>query len=199
MNPLRANSNNPLLRYDLGLHAAGCAVFVLVLGTFYWQGFSMLAEQDAEQQIVAESLERFIAQRPALVKKHTAAKQLLETQQGRFAELLTNIPNAPQEDNFLRQLAELSAATGLEIRQFTPGATTSLGNFASMQIDVSAQASYESLCRFLEGVVEMPRLCEVTSLQVEAGDPSAARYAVSFSLRIYFAPVAAAASEAPRA
>lgn len=105
-----------------------------------------------------------------------------------WSELIARIPDAPQESEFLAQLSGLARETGMEIREYHPESTFATDTHVELEIALRADGSYGSLCRFLDGVEALPRLCRVTQLDVSTSDEPSESYPVNMKLRLFFTP-----------
>ena len=67
---------------------------------------------------------------------------------------------------------------------------TQRGHYQELEIRLSAEGTYPSLCRFLVGLEELPRLCNVRSMNVYGtGTSTEGRYPIDLTVVVFFAPV----------
>ena len=118
------------------------------------------------------------------------AEQLREQRTGyerRLETLLAGVPNSPQDSQFLGQIGKLARDSQFVLQQFRPGAIEKLGEYQQLTIEVTAQGTYTSICKFFAGLPSLPRLCRVTALNIHA-DAESGVFPVSLTLVIFYAP-----------
>lgn len=167
----------------------GALVLSAIVGTSYWLAYRPLSESAGAARQRSAEIAAFIGKRPEIVRRHADVHQQLRDHHSRMEELLNRIPSNPDEASFLAQLSELSNDAGVRIREFDPGVANDSGKYANMEIDIVAEASYEALCRFLDGLTKLPRLSEVTALSLNDVDSTAPAYPIRLTLRVYYAPL----------
>jgi Tfp pilus assembly protein PilO len=148
----------------------------------------VIAPQLQQAQSKSEALRRFIRGGATLKSEHHAlAAREAEVEQ-RMANSRAKIPERPSESEFLAQLTNLASASGLSIRDYAPGATTRLPEHHAVEVEVSAEGDHAGLCRFLDGLPRLARLCRVTGLDVEAPKHDASKYPIRLRIEIFFQP-----------
>ena len=178
-----------LLRVKRVVRASGLLALAIVAGAVYFFGYRPLAKADDDAQARAQAIASFLQLRESILADHASASKQLRDCESRRDDLLARIPDAPKAASFLAQISELSNDAGVRIRQFTPGVSRHVGNYVSLEVNVSAEASYDALCRFLDGLTRLPRLSEVTGLSLSDVDSTAEVYPLTLRLRIYYAPL----------
>lgn len=79
------------------------------------------------------------------------------------------LPPIQNESGFLRSLAGVAAAQGVQIRDLAPGEPAAVMGVTLYPFRLTAGASPEASRRFLQGLEEMDRLVQVRSFQYQAG------------------------------
>ena len=79
------------------------------------------------------------------------------------------LPTTQDEPGFLRSLAGVAAAQGVQIRELAPGEPAVATGVTAYPFGLTAAASPEAARRFLQGLEEMDRLVQVRSFQYQAG------------------------------
>jgi Tfp pilus assembly protein PilO len=115
-------------------------------------------------------------------------KQELSDLDSQLARLNQKIPDAPQEADFLAQLAAAADKSHIEIRDYRPAGVSHKQRHSELVIHVSANGTYTGLCQFLEHIENLPRLCHVTALDVDAEKAATEPYSIILTLRVFFAP-----------
>lgn len=171
-----------------GLHAAGVGLLTIAAATVY---FFVIAPKSARFQANESKrveLELLMDRGAKLRGEFDLHKQTLEkrrSQQKRFQEKL---PDSAQEDEFLAQVARLARSVDLAVRDYRPGEVTSRGNYSELEIELSCEGSYESICRFLDGLPSLPRLSSLTGIEVQSQMEQSV-YPIRLNLSAYFMPM----------
>lgn len=170
------------------LHAAGLCVTIAVVVVAAALLFRPINDKSRLVADEIQSTTDYLKQKPELAGRHDKLQRTLTDRQKRHAELIARIPDAPRESEFLTQLTQLARSTGMAISRYNPGEAVEDRSHASLEIELKAQASYASICRFLTGLEELPRLCRVTKLSIIAPAPDSDAYPVDLTLQIFFTP-----------
>ncbi len=152
----------------------------------------VLQARERQQSIDAqiESMRQLLSQADDVQARRVELQELLEETEKRFAAAATRIPEAAQENEFLAQISRLAKNSDLTIQEFRPGEITECRTHRELEISLSAVGPYRSLCEFLAGLEQLPRLCRVTSLTIDRDTAATAdRYPVRMSVVVYFQPV----------
>ena len=197
-----------LSSWNRRLHGAGCCVALVMTAAVYLticrpldQQASVLRRQIEGAEATIGEMERTRAQRDALQKRAQAVHDEIRM-------VLEQIPDSERESDFLAQLTDLADRVGLSILDFRPGATVERRDFSERIVDVAAEGNYASICRFLNELDGLPRLCSVVRMEVRGGggestgggaslvslakggqsNGTGPMYPVAMKLRIYFGP-----------
>jgi Tfp pilus assembly protein PilO len=168
------------------LNAVGVLGVAAVIAAALGFGYLPLHRQrDAIRQRMAADAE-FVKRKSEITALHAEWTARLRESEQHFEQLLTRVPNEPQESEFLAHLANLARSSGLSLDHFCPADPCRDGNFGEVEIRVSATGTYEQICRFLQGLNDTPRFCRVNSLKIAADDPRAEVYPLEIKLSLYF-------------
>lgn len=179
-------STTRLARLGLSFHAIGLLVTV---GTVAGAGFgasALLSREWTDIRQRTEVARAFLATAPEIRNHHAEAVKRKRQEEARLESLLARIPTTPQESEFLAELTRLARESKLKISDFKPSEVKGSDSHAAVEIALRTEASYEGLCRFLDGLSSLPRLCHVKKLSLKAPDPSQATYPVDMTLQIFF-------------
>ena len=182
-----------LQQFGMLLHTAGAVAALAVAGSMYWLIFLSLQEKTAETKQDVAAKRRFLESAQTITSTHSELKKQLRDEESRLADALERIPPTPQESDFLAQLARLARDCSVSIRQFNRGGSTEEQTHSGMEVQLSADASYASICRFLAGLARLRRLCHVRELHISADQGPSDSYPVEMTLRIFYAPLREAA------
>ena len=169
------------------LHACGLllAAAIFAIALIAYRSLDRDCDRLARQ---VSATSRFLNTGDEIHFDHRNLNQRLSEMEGRLTDLMTRIPAARNESDFLAQLAELAHQCKLKIQNYRPGVVFEKEKYSEMAIRLSAEGSYQSCCRFLAGLESLPRLCRITHLNISASD-NAEIYPIELTLRIYFAPL----------
>jgi len=107
--------------------------------------------------------------------------------ESRLKELLDGIPESVQDSQFLGQVATLARDSELLLEQFRPGTIEKSGDYQQLEIELTASGTHASICRFLDGLQNLPRLCRVPELDIEASGEEQV-FPVRLKVLVFFAP-----------
>lgn len=170
------------------LHAAGFVLTILMLLGVHVYVFGSLRRESSRLDSQISTAADYYDQESMITARHTTLQSTLIDRQNRLEDLLTRIPESPRESEFLAQLTQLARSSGMTISRYTPGQSREETTHADLEVSLSARASYESICRFFDGLADLQRLCHVTRLKIVAPEPGQLTYPVDMTLRIFFTP-----------
>ncbi|MEO2030220.1 MAG: type 4a pilus biogenesis protein PilO [Fuerstiella sp.] len=127
-----------------------------------------------------------LEQQESLVAARETTERELEAMTQRLEKVTALIPHNPENSLFLEQLAKLAEDSVLNIQNFRPGPPEENDRIQRIRVQLAGEASYESICTFLEGLRSLPRLTHVSMLHI---DPRTATgtYPLQMELSIFFA------------
>ncbi|HUG89647.1 MAG TPA: type 4a pilus biogenesis protein PilO [Planctomycetaceae bacterium] len=200
MSRLDDASDARLSRAGGWLHAAGLAVAAALFAAVYIPAIGALHSQQAGIAAQTDAATQLLDSAEALRREHADLVARQAEVQTRTGQLLSRIPETPQESEFLAHIARLAHQSPLAVRNFRPVATTDYDHYSEIEVHLTAVASYEGLCRFLAGLESLPRLCTVKRFSIvsepaaqvvvtpAASGALAATWPVEITLTIYFTP-----------
>lgn len=95
------------------------------------------------------------------------------------------IPETPEESEFLAQISAAAQEKGLAIENFTRGAVSDLGTHSTLQIRLTGEGDYASICGFFEKMAGFSRVATVTNMRL-AIPPQSEIYPLDMTLTLYF-------------
>lgn len=104
----------------------------------------------------------------------------------RLKTLLDGIPESVQDSQFLGQVATLARESELLLEQFRPGTIETVGEYQQLDIELTASGTHASICRFLDGLEKLPRMCRVPELHIDASKENEI-FPVTLKVLIFFA------------
>lgn len=120
-----------------------------------------------------------------------ARRQRLQEDERQIREQLLQvrrrIPPSASEAEFLEELTEHASRCGLQILDFVPGETRPSGEHLRTRVRLTATTDYAGFCRFLRGIRQLERLCDVDQITLTAEDPAANAQSLELGLSIFHA------------
>lgn len=185
MNEPKRNTN--LRRYDIGMNVGLFALTLAVAGGVYSLLIRPLDGQVLNAQTEVYLLKELVQQSPTINQTNRQLKQKLADVIQQADEMDKRVPVAPRESDFLAEITHIAEDVKFEIVDYHSGTILNFDSHREMEIKVNAKASYESLCRFLERVDDIPRLSRLIDLEVST-DATQEKVTVILSFGIYFSP-----------
>ncbi len=173
--------------YDLWLNCGlSCATIIVWTLAYLTLCHPLQAEAQARRQEIRQ-LQEIIQRTSEIAKQHKTLTAQLDTSKKSAAELMQRIPAAPRESDFLTQICQLANRTGLEVADYHPGVIEKRENHHEKEVKVNASGEYEPLCKFLELIDHLPRLCRLTRLEIGT-EEMGSKLRIEMIFRIYFSP-----------
>jgi len=177
-------------RFRYLMHAVAAGVSLSLAFVVIDLGVLQARERQRSVDSQIESTRQLLGQADDVQARRVELQGLLEQTEKQFAAAATRIPETAQENDFLAQISRLAKNTDLTIQEFRPGEITDRKTHRELEISLSAVGPYPSLCEFLAGLEQLPRLCRVTSLTIDRSTAATAdRYPVRMSVVVYFQPL----------
>lgn len=172
-------------RFGWLLHCAGF-VLVLIFGSV---GYTLVYER-AEGSIVElaatiQELRLSVQNAPTIRRTHEQLTQRLEGLKSDMAALQQRVPREADAGKFLRQLTDIADDEALEINNFQPDKPTNKEGFTELEVTLTGQGDFKSICTFFDRLNKLSRLSKVKSLNISASE-AADKLPMSATLVIYF-------------
>ena len=180
---------SPTRWIDLGMCVIGLSVTFAIVTTAYIIAVAPMQRMLVSFQSRIDSASRLSARTAELQKQHRASSLQLASSEAALTTMLARIPETPHESEFLAQITEVARECQLNIRKYHPTEPVNEGTFTAMEVQLDATASYEGVCRFLDGLRTLSRLCRLTRLRLHATEEENGELPMEMTLRIYFAPL----------
>lgn len=152
------------------IHLAGAAGVTLVI-LLSWRGYERVLEEQAmlqEEQRTAAELLRSAA---PIRARHASLKQEMTRLDERRQTLDARRQGPPDDAALMAQVSDLTRDCELALKEFRP---TRTGNQA-VEVHVSLTGPYAGICRFLDGMSDLPKPFRVVAFDLtsprRSGDP----------------------------
>lgn len=185
------NTQNKLTQLGWLLHGAGLLLTLVSIVGAWMLLFWPIAVESADLNRQVDSLAQLVVDGDKIISENRELRQILDDVENRIQHLASQIPQTARESDFLAQLSELARETELEIKDYHPGVAKTEKNHSELQIALSIEGKYTSVCRFLADLREIPRLCRIINLQIHTQSNQSSGEDVldiSMTLKIYYSP-----------
>ena len=170
MSPLPKIDANTLLKMPLWQKVVVLGVVWLLLGGVFY--YFLYSDKLAERNTLNAKLEG--------LKNESAKKQKLAADLPRFKKekeelnsqlqlALEQLPNEKEIANLLENISDAARGARLYILTFKPGRETPRGFYAEVPIDMKIEGEYNSLISFFEKVAGLPRIVNMSNLNITSG------------------------------
>lgn len=154
---------------DLDLNTAGnwpvgvkivtyLLIFALVIGLgvyFYITD----KEKELEREIKQETgLKSQISIKTTQVASLAQLRKQMEDVEGRFAELLKQLPTEKEVPGLLEDITEIGRSSGLDIQSISLAAEKKNEIFIELPINIKVSGTYHQMGQFVSGVAAIPRI-----------------------------------------
>lgn len=186
--------NDRLKKLDMTLHGGGLALVLSSIGVAWTLVYQPLESARGEALARCAEINELLESADRLRREQAQLKRLLADARDEERRLLARVPDEAHEADFLSQMSHLAKEVGMELRDYRPGQVQPQPTCSAMEVALTCEGPYESLCRFLDGVSRLPRLVNLSHLEID-GSHGGNAYAATLKLVIYFG--ATANSSAP--
>lgn len=155
---------------------ATAAYFALDRPLTYWR-----LDQSRQADLVREKL----AAGPALKALHTEQERELADLLARVEEVNKRVPEEPREGEFLAALSHLAETHQVSIDDFRRGKSTDTETHSVVTVSIRARGSHTGMCSLLDAIANLPRLAELTHLEVKS-QPTSGRYPAQLTYALYY-------------
>lgn len=146
------------------------AVLLVIIVGMCAGNYFMLIE-DIENRIVAlkseqQTLDSDYTQKQTIANNLNEFKRQKEQLEQQLAQAITELPNAAEIDELLRQLNDVGKKAGLSITSVTPGREAPESFFVRIPIGMAVQGSYEEIALFFENVSRLRRIVNISNVNL---------------------------------
>ena len=132
----------------------------------------------------ADTLRDQLAAGPKLRLRHAEQSAELESLVARVEQVNRRVPDQPREGEFLADLSRLADEHGVTILDFQRGDSTTTPTHSVVTVTVSTRGPHAGVCGLLDAVGRLPRLAELTDLEIKSGASDA--YPARMSYALYY-------------
>jgi len=160
-----------LAMLGVALHGLGLAIVLSATGIGFALVLRPLDAKIGELDGRGIELQAALENAPAVRAEHERLRRALAATEAAAAGLEKRVPDEPLEAEFLSQAAHAASQAGLQISDYRPGAVRTTRQCSLMEIQLTCQGPYRSLCDFLDRLAALPRLSQVERMEITAAGP----------------------------
>jgi Tfp pilus assembly protein PilO len=168
----------------LGLHGLGLSIVLATAGLGYALVIRPLETRIEESDGRSLQLEAVLREAHKVRAEHQRLQGAMAAAEAKAADLQKRVPDEPSEAEFLAQLTQAANQTGLQISDYRPGVVRGGQRCSQLQIQLSCQGTYRSICDFLDRLAALPRITQVEKLDITAAGPDG--HPVTLWVIVYF-------------
>lgn len=168
----------------VALHGLGLVIVLAAGGVGYALVLRPLDDRIEELDGRTLQLQAALENAPTVRAEHERLRRAVAAMEAATADLEKRVPDEPSEAEFLSQAAQAASQAGLQIGDYRPGVVRAGQRCSHMEIQLSCQGPYRSICDFLDRLAALPRLSQVEKLEITAAGPGG--YPVTLCLVVYF-------------
>ena len=157
--------------------------------------FRSMDVESAELRSAVQRGTEFLKRTNEIQSRNRELKGSLTETEELIAGIKRRIPDSPRQADFLAQLAGAAEASEIEIVDFRPDTAVETKDHFELTIRVSAAGKYEAICRFLNRLESLPRLCDVVGMEIDAQDLAGEIYPFNLTLQVFYSSTQRAAAQ----
>jgi type IV pilus assembly protein PilO len=150
------------------------AVLVLlcaaVIGLYGYLFYRPARAELARAQTQERELQRKVGEVRAIVANLATFEKELEELEGRLKLALRQLPDSKELPVLLTDITSLGKDAGLEFKRFRPQAEVVRDFYAEVPIEIEFSGGYHDIARFFDKVSRLPRIVNVSRLEMELAD-----------------------------
>ncbi len=183
---MTADSNDrKLLLLGWLFHLGGLVTLVLAACAYQFVISGVITHRQAADAAEIARFETLLETERDTAREFTRLQSNLKLLEDSAEAARQRIPETPEEAEFLAQISKAASENGLAIQNFTRGAVTVLETHSQLQIRLTGEGDYASICGFFERMANFSRVATVSNLSLSIpGD--AEIYPLDMTLTLYF-------------
>jgi Tfp pilus assembly protein PilO len=167
------------------LHGAGLACVAATLGAYGWFVIRPLVDHEQLCQQRIAQLEHLLDKTPKVRQENRAFRAELASLRHSVEETQRRLPRELGEREFVEEVRQVAARSGIEVGEYQMGLVTELESYSQAELSFQCKGSYASICQFLDEIDHLPRITEISNLQIESAD-NFHSYPVQVTFVLYF-------------
>lgn len=148
-------------------------VALLVLGSYGWFVYKPARAEVLKAEAQERDLERKVSEVRAIVANLAAFEAELAEMEQRLKQALRQLPDSKELPGLLTDVTSLGKDAGLEFKAFRPQDEIARDFYAEVPIQIEFSGDYHDIARFFDKVSKLPRIVNVSQLNMEIADQQA--------------------------
>lgn len=148
-------------------------VALLVLGGYGWFVYRPVRAEVLKAEAQERDLERKVSEVRAIVANLAAFEAELSEMEQRLKQALRQLPDSKELPGLLTDVTSLGKDAGLEFKAFRPQDEVARDFYAEVPIQIEFSGDYHDIARFFDKVSKLPRIVNVSQLNMEISDQQA--------------------------
>ena len=136
---------------------------------FYMPAAKLRAAADAQER----DLERKVSEVRAIVGNLSGFESEIADMEKHLKQALRQLPDSKELPGLLTDVTSLGKDAGLEFKAFRPKDEIAMDFYSEVPIEVEFSGGYHDIARFFDKVSKLPRIVNVSQLQMEIADQKA--------------------------
>jgi type IV pilus assembly protein PilO len=147
-----------------------CAV---VFGGYGWAFYRPAAARHGSVEQQERDLQRKVSEVRAIVANLDAFEKELADLEVKLKHALRQLPDSKELPVLLTDISSLGKDAGLEFKLFRPKDEVAREFYAEVPIEIQFSGHYHDIARFFDKVSKLPRIVNVSRLEMKVGDRNA--------------------------
>jgi type IV pilus assembly protein PilO len=148
-------------------------VVILILGGYGYFFYRPAAAARSAAETQERDLERKVSEVRAIVSNLSAFENEITELEKRLKQALRQLPDSKELPGLLTDVTSLGKDAGLEFKAFRPRDEIAKDFYAEVPIEVEFSGDYHDIARFFDKVSKLPRIVNVSQLEMEIADQKA--------------------------
>ena len=168
------------------VHSLGVAGALAIVGFGYFAGFAPLMhdlDRNDSLRKQATDLATSLPQRRDQLEQLKSEREALNSEVGRLKQRFTQEAGPHQ---LLVQYSEIATQTGVTLDDFQPQGGETEGSVRECFVALTLSGTYQSICRFLVAIDELPRLQDVVRLSLKPLSEDRSSYQLELHLGVSY-------------
>ena len=172
-------------RFGRMLHYLGILIAVVFGTAVYSYAHAPLVKNIVHTTGRIDELRQSLKNTSGAYEERERLLNKVEESKNRINALYERVPAESQAAQFLKELSRIAQDEKIRLSEYRPGLAATKPGYSQMEIALSGEGSYSSICTFFDRLSQLPRLSKVKSVTIQAATGGAA-YPVNATIVIYY-------------
>ncbi|MCA9118966.1 MAG: type 4a pilus biogenesis protein PilO [Planctomycetaceae bacterium] len=166
-------------------HLGGLITLVVGACAYQFVVSGLITRQQTDNEAEISQLETLLESEGDVGREFSRLQQELARLEASAEAARQRIPETPQESEFLAQVSAAAKEKGLAIKNFTRGSVTVMGTHSQLQIRLTGEGDYASICGFFDEMSTFSRVATVSQMSLTVPSESEI-YPLDMTMTLYF-------------